>query len=260
MFTQLKEFTNQDEFIKGLFLEPGSKAVTTYDGKNEIVDKPIHFFVAANQYLDLMVLPKKKFKKIINFDQEIKTLLGLLTSKDKFYRQMRPVMTKLFYNAVNSEIVGTDAHIMLCYASHHILSNENILIDTDKLGNIITIKEKDYEGSKYPDYQSIFPIYDENDEKHVLTDLLIDQLFYLVKLAKICKLKTVPIKIGNGTYDGFLLTRLIEAFKMIIPNYNFILRVPKFNRAAYFSENDGKYKGLIMPLMDSGEMFTYKLI
>lgn len=260
MFVQLKAITSADEFIKSLFREPGSKAVTTYEGKHEIVDNPELFYQAVNLYLDYMVLPEKKFKNITNFDQEIKGLLKLLTPKDKFSRLLRPAMTNLYYNAARHEICGTDATIMWVYDSFHRLGEEDKLINTDKLGNIIITKESEYEGGKYPDYNAVLPTVNENDNKYHINDLMIDKIFYLVKLAKIVGLKYVYIKIGLSTFDGYSLARLIEAFKISLNNYNFILYVPKFNRAAYISVNENRYKGLIMPMVETSESLTYKLI
>jgi hypothetical protein len=95
-----------------------------------------------------MVLPEKKFKKITNFDQEIKTLLKLLTPSDKFSRMMRPALCHLFYNQAKREIVGTNANIVWTYLSHHELGSENTLISTDKLGNIILTPESKFDGGK----------------------------------------------------------------------------------------------------------------
>jgi hypothetical protein len=260
MFTQLKAFTNADEFIKGLFSDPSNKAVTTYAGKNEIIDNPALFYQAVNLYLDYMVLPEKKFKKITNFDQEIKSLLKLLTPTDKFSRLMRPALCHLFYNQAKRQITGTNAHIIWTYESNHELGSENTFISTDKLGNIILTHESKFDGGKYPDYNAVFPIFNINDDQHFLSDALIDRLYYFVKLAKICGLKVANVKIGNTTFSAYLLVNLIEAFKVSLPGYNFILHTPGVNKGAYVYVNDEKYKGLIMPIMENDPLLTYKLI
>jgi hypothetical protein len=260
MFTQLKALTNADQFIKGLFSDPGSKAVTTYAGKNEIIDNPALFYQAVNLYLDYMVLPEKKFKKITNFDQEIKGLLKLLTPSDKFSRLMRPALCHLFYNQAKREITGTNAQIIWTYESHHELGSENTLISTDKLGNIILTPESKFDGGKYPDYNAVFPIFNDNDEKFHLSELLIDRLYYFVKLAKICGLKVPNVKIGNCTFNAYLLINLIEAFNVSLSGYNFILHTPAANKGAYVYVNDEKYKGLIMPILQNDPLLTYKLI
>jgi hypothetical protein len=260
MFTQLQPLKNVDQFIKGLFSDPGSKAVTTYDGKNEIIDNPVLFYQAVNLYLDYMVLPEKKFKKITNFDQEIKTLLKLLTPANKFDRYLRPALCNLYYNQAKREITGTNAQIIWTYQSYHELGSENTFISTDKLGNIILTPESNFDGGKYPDYNAVFPIFNDNDEKFHLNELLIDRLYYFVKLAKICGLKVPNVKVGKCTFNAYLLINLIEAFKVSLSGYNFILHTPGVNRGAYVYVNDQKYKGLIMPIIENDPLLTYKLI
>ena len=69
----------------------------------------------------------------------------------------------------------------------------------------------------------------------------------------------VPIKIGKAVFNGYLLARFIEAFKTTLPNYHVLLNIVDYNRPAYISESGGRYKGLIMPMMETENKHLYQL-
>ena len=259
-FVKTEPIQDVHEFLKKLFLTPNDKAVKLYDGKFQIIHDPELFFNAAKKYLPDILCPEKKFKNVKNFDHEIKTFLRILTTKDKWDKVIRKEFTYLYYNAEKSEIVGTDAHIIWCYHSYHTLGDENVFINADKFGNIILMPESELNDVKYPDYRAIFP--DENQTRTVqfyLTDSDINLIFYLCKLGKIVGLEMVPIKIGKAVFNGYLLERFIAAFKTSLPNYNVILNIIDYNRPAYITVNSGRYKGLIMPMIQTENKYLYLL-
>ena len=259
-FVKTEPIRDVHEFLKKLFLTPDDKTVKFYDGKHEIIDDPELFFNAAKKYLPDILCPEKKFKNVKNFDHEIKTFLKILTTKDKYDKLIRKEFTYLYYNAKNSEIVGTDAYIIWQYHSYHTLGDENVFISADKFGNIILTPESEMDGIKYPDYRAVFP--DENQSRSIsfyITESDINTIFYLCKLAKIVGFERIPIKIGKAVFNGYLLARFIEAFKTSLPNYHILLNIIDYNRPAYITESGGRYKGLIMPMIETENIYLYQL-
>jgi len=260
-FLKTQQITDVHEFLKKLFLTPNDKAVKFFEGKNQIIDDPELFFNAAKKYTINFLLPEKKFAAIKNLDHELKTFIKILTTKDKWDKQLRPAFTYLYYNAEKNEICGSDAHILWVFNAYKFnLGDQNLYINTDKFGDIILSPESELHGVKYPNYIAILPEESQTiSNKFYISNYDINLIFYLCKLAKIVGLNIVPIKIGEAVFNGFLLARFIEAFKTSLPNYHILLNVYARDRAAFISESGGRYKGLIMPMIQDDNKLLFHL-
>lgn len=257
MFKTIDDIKNESEYLEILFSDPTDirlkKSIFGFYLKNN----PEIFYQELKKRLLNKNLPIKKFRKIKDLEDRLKYYCKNLVLKEKKQNSYRPALTNIYYNAKERHIVGTDAHILLIDSRNTIPynheDNPNLMVYLDQLNNIKLVPESEAD-YKYPDYQQIFPLHDNNDPTFLFHNYNIDKLFYIIKCGKILDLKTMPIKIRNSYFDAFLMGKILEIFKTTFQNNDFVLHVPGPNKAGYFYSDDQKSKGLVMPIYFQGDV------
>lgn len=262
MFNTIQPLTTKEEFLFLLFSDPSNKLVHTSEFKNEI--EPDEFFRECYERLGFVKIPVKKFSKHKSIEDQLRYNYKNLRPQEKYDRDLRPQMNNLYYDAKNNCIIGTDAYIMFIDRSiPHIkyFGDESLFINTDNLGNIITIKESESTVGKYPNYTSIFPEFNESDPVFHLSEFHLNVLFHFAKLCKVLNIPIPYIMVGPALFNVHLLCRFVEVVKRNRPDFSFNLYVPSSNRGAYIYHSSGDTKGLIMPIIkDQYSESFFKLI
>jgi hypothetical protein len=252
--THIEQITNEAAFFERLILSPADKAVSFY-AKNNFIETE-SFYDNLKPLLDNFLAPRKKFKSFLNTSQILGAATSLLTSRDKLDKDLRPTLTKIFFNSEDSKLVATDAHIMAIWDSYYYWKSSgfNEVIGFDFLGNI----EADPDGTKYskfPDYKAIFPGSSESTKEYIFSDEAINILFYIAKLATVCKIKQPIIKIINSTFDIYKLTRLIS-FVRGVPGCNIFtlnIDIENYNRIAFSTSSAPLCSYLICPVYTNSD-------
>jgi len=247
--THIEPITNEAAFFERLILYPADKAVSFYVKNNFI--EPESFYDNCKPLLENFLAPRKKFKSFLNTNQILGAATSLLTSRDKIDKDLRPTLSKVFFNSEESKLIATDAHIMAIWDSTYYWKSSgfNQVIGFDFIGNI----EADPDGTKYsryPDYKAIFPEISESSKEYIFSDAGVNMLFYIAKLATVCKIKQPIIKIINSTFDIYKLTRLIS-FVLGVPGCNtFTLNIDieNYNRLAFSTSLTPLCSWLICPV------------
>lgn len=247
--THIEQITNEAAFFGRLVLYPADKAVSFY-AKNNFIETE-SFYNNLKPLLDNFLAPRKKFKSFLNTTQILGAATSLLTFREKYDRELRPHIARVFFNSEDSKLVATDCHILAIWDSYYYWKSSgfNEVIGFDFLGNI----EADPDGTKYskfPDYKAIFPDMLESSKEYIFTDEAINILFYIAKLATVCKIKQPIIKIINTTFDIYKLTRLIS-FVRGVPGCNtfsLYIDLENCNRVAFSTSTAPLCSYLICPI------------
>lgn len=257
MFKTTKAIQNEAEFLEVLFQNPTDIRLKKSDYKHYHKQNPEEFYERIKEFVVNEIIPIKRFRNITNLEDKIKYYYKALTVKGKADRLFRPAMSQLYYSGIEKHLVGTDAHTMLIDGNIQIAKDgtidNNLIIKLDDIGNIQLIPENDFE-QKYPNYLAVFPSYNEDDPTFFFHNYNIDKLFFIVKCAKVCGIEFVPIKILNAYFDAYKVAHIMEVFRTTYRNADFVLHISGPNRAAYFQINYGRTKGLVMPIMFSGDV------
>ena len=259
--TVIKPIETEVEFFEILIKSPNDKRIAHYLKTFQVEAQTFNDYLKA--YLPTLLAPRKKFITFYNTDQIIKASLALLCSKsDKFNLAFNPTFCHTLYDSTNSMLVGCDKHILAAVDSTYYWEQkeQKELITIDKLGNLISyIDGKEF--SKYPDYLQIIPTLSEEFKEFILEDQVINNIFYIAKLGKICKLEGLYIKIGACHFNVYMLSRLIT-FVLGVPGVNkFALNIHAENggKIAFYHSDTVKLSYLIMPVINSSNQKCIEL-
>lgn len=217
-------------------------------------------------------LQKRYKRKLGTFDELIKYLIKNICSKD----QLRPAMNCVYYDKENSNLVATDAHILVSMK----LKNLPIL---DTLDNICSIDgetnyflykcpENSFKLDKYgdiinedlnaqfPNYRDILPDVNYSDYSYFsINPLLFNGLKTLNKMAKKLKIQKMAVKLEcleNKSFIGLSnLVRYIELHQKLYGNYSYIHFFRNSNSESSMLYNVcllDQFRLLIMPVYGHG--------
>ena len=228
------------------------------------------------------IAAQKRYKrKLCTFDELVKYLLKNVCSKD----QLRPQMNAVYYDKEQSNLVATDAHILVS------MKLKNLPI-SDALDNICSIDgETNYFLYKYPEnsfrldkygdvinedlnatypkYMDILPDVNYFDYSYFsINPLLFNGLKTLNKMAKKLRIQKMAVKLEcleNKSFIGLSnLVRYIELHQKLYGNYSYIHFFRNSNSESSMLYNvclEDQFRLLIMPVnsSESNEYFDINL-
>ena len=246
--------------------------------KTELVKFSKDFLISTLE--NEIELQKRYKRKLGTFQDLIKYLLKNICSKD----QLRPAMNAVYYDKEQSNLVATDAHILVSMKLKNLPisdSSENIacLLDKyclrkytensfrlDKYGDILNETLSD----KYPNYMQILPDVNYFDYPYFsINPLLFNGLKTLNKMAKKFRIQKMAVKLEcleNKSFIGLSnLVRYIELHQKLYGNYSYIHFTRNSNSESSMLYNVDlldQFRLLIMPVYgsESNEYFDTKIL
>ena len=245
--------------------------------KTELVKFSKDFLISTLE--NEIELQKRYKRKLGTFDELVKYLIKNVCSKD----QLRPAMNAVYYDKEQSNLVSTDAHILVSMKLKNlpisdIFENVACLLDKyylrkytensfrlDKYGDIFN---EDL-NAKYPNYMQILPEVNYFDYPYFsINPLLFNGLKTLNKMAKKLRIQRMAVKLEcleNKSFIGLSnLVRYIELHQKLYGNYSYIHFTRNSNSESSMLYNVDlleQFRLLIMPVYgsESNEYFDINL-